>query len=186
MSAQIDWSKAPEDATHYHAATHGVFECWLKPGHAVRVSRREPDWREDEYADDLIATSAIKRPWSGEGLPPVGTVLEAIDKEFKGGTWTKVVVLAVGKHGNDDCLMVAEVIEGQSRPGAMVASLYTGWERSFRPIRTHEQIAADEREAAIKEACAVVGCSVGSWYGEVVAKVVDHMHSKQPTKQDGE
>ena len=45
--------------------------------------------------------------------------------------------------------MVAEVIDGQSRPGAMVASLYTGWERSFRPIRTPEQIAADEREAAV-------------------------------------
>ena len=76
MSEQIDWSNAPADATHYQAATHGVFECWLKPGHAVRVSRGEPDWREDDHADDLIATSAIKRPWSGGCLPPVGVVCE--------------------------------------------------------------------------------------------------------------
>ena len=76
--SEIDWSKAPAYATHYQAETHGVFECWLKPGHSVRVSRREQDWREDGYADDLIATSAIKRPWSGEGLPPVGVDIEVL------------------------------------------------------------------------------------------------------------
>ena len=139
MESKIDWSKAPADATHYQAATHGVFECWLKPGHAVRVSRREPDWREDDYADDLIATSAIKRPWSGEGLPPVGVVCEVDWCE----EWHKCEVIA---HFQQRCGMVAAFTVEISDGAKSLAAFGAG---SFRPIRTHEQIAADEREAAI-------------------------------------
>lgn len=140
MSEQIDWSKAPEGATHYQAATHGVFECWLKPGHAVRVSRRDPDWREDDYADDLIATSAIKRPWSGEGLPPVGVVCEV---EYDDGRqiWHEAEVIY---HKKDGPRIAAAMLIGEGRDKLV-------WVSQFRPIRTPEQIAADEREAAIKE-----------------------------------
>ena len=133
MSEQIDWSKAPADATHYQPATHGVFECWLKPGHAVRVSRGEPDWREDDYADDLIATSAIKRPWSGEGLPPVGVDIEVLH-ELYGWIGARVV-------GQDGEAAIVRTNDG-----------YAGvFPHQMRPIRTPEQIAADEREAAIDE-----------------------------------
>ena len=131
MSKEIDWSKAPADATHYQAATHGVFECWLKPGHAVRVSRREPDWREDDYADDLIATSAIKRPWSGEGLPPVGVVCMANGYQ----------VVIVAHHCNGIHAIYAE--------SEVDGLLYYGEPNEFRPIRTIEQIEADQREAQI-------------------------------------
>lgn len=139
MSEQIDWSEAPADATHYQAATHGVFECWLKPGHAVRVSRGEPDWREDDYADDLIATSAIKRPWSGEGLPPVGVVCEM----HYCGEWEKTEILCIGvKH-----VFIRQIaVTGEAFECSLNLSAC-----QFRPIRTPEQIAADEREAAIKE-----------------------------------
>jgi len=133
MESKIDWSKAPEDATHYQAETHGVFECWLKPGHSVRVSRREQDWREDGYADDLIATSAIKRPWSGEGLPPVGVVCMANGYQ----------VVIVAHHCNGIHAIYAE--------SEVDGLLYYGEPNEFRPIRTPEQIAADEREAAIDE-----------------------------------
>ena len=147
MESKIDWSKAPEDATHYQAATHGVFECWLKRGHAVRVSRGEPDWREDDYADDLIATSAIKRPWSGEGLPPVGVKVLIMNpekfaitdygQEFVGEECTVRAVfvndldyrmVAVEKVGGACCCFISEMCF---------------------PIRTPEQIAADDRESAI-------------------------------------
>lgn len=148
MSKQIDWSKAPDDATHYQAATHGVFECWLKPGHAVRVSRGEPDWRQDDYADDLIATSAIKRPWSGEGLPPVGVVCRIITNN---SAWWKYSGLTDGedvtvchsfKNSKGYDMVVVEACNG--------ACLAVTVE-CVAPIRTPEQIAADEREAAIGE-----------------------------------
>lgn len=133
MSEQIDWSQAPADATHYQAATHGVFECWLKPGHAVRVSRREQDWREDGYADDLIATSAIKRPWSGEGLPPVGVDIEVLH-ELYGWIGARVV----GKDGEAAIVRTNDGYAGVFR-------------HQMRPIRTPEQIAEDEREVAVAE-----------------------------------
>lgn len=137
---EIDWSQAPADATHYQAATHGVFECWLKPGHAVRVSRREPYWREDDYADDLIATSAIKRPWSGEGLPPVGVVCEF---QSRGEMWEPVKVFSVQYNHDESADILFTHAEGWGYVDSNMGRL--------RPIRTPEQIAADEREAAIKE-----------------------------------
>lgn len=138
MSEQIDWSKAPEDATHYQAETHGVFECWLKPGHAVRVSRREQDWREDGYTDDLIATSAIKRPWSGEGLPPVGVVCEA---NFV-GSWTE---FEMRYYGESYVIFKTQYEVQRTRIDFDTCGV------KFRPIRTPEQIAADERRKAIDE-----------------------------------
>lgn len=144
MSEQIDWSKAPADATHYQAATHGVFECWLKPGHAVRVSRGEPDWREDDYADDLIATSAIKRPWSGEGLPPVGVVCMANGYQ----------VVIVAHHCNGIHAIYAE--------SEVDGLLYYGEPNEFRPIRTPEQIAAELADQAIKEIAGII-CRDGAF-----------------------
>lgn len=148
MSEQIDWSKAPEDATHYQAATHGVFECWLKAGHAVRVSRREPDWREDDYADDLIATSAIKRPWSGEGLPPVGFVCEVRNKTpgYCAFPWEKCTI-ALTNIGANGCVQICTI----DHRGDFAIYYPEVDIIQFRPIRTPEQIAADEREAAIKD-----------------------------------
>lgn len=153
MSEQIDWSKAPADATHYQAATHGVFECWLKPGHAVRVSRRDTDWREDDYADDLIATSAIKRPWSGEGLPPVGVVCRKCYNSP--GEYYSVKVLAHDSHDGEVVIYrwIDGPLEGDLGQSTMHLNMASGsnahW--SFRPIRTPEQIAHDKRESAINE-----------------------------------
>ena len=146
MSEKIDWSKAPEGYPLWITDDGGMINpCWHKEEADKYVDIRGCFW--SKWSGGFTVHTRPTTPsWSGEGLPPVGTVLDAIDKEINGGTWSRMVVLAVGKHGQDDCLMVAEVIEGQSRPGKMVASLYTGWERSFRPILTQDQITTDERE----------------------------------------
>lgn len=165
MSEKIDWSKAPADATHYQAATHGVFECWLKPGHAVRVSRREPDWREDDYADDLIATSAIKRPWSGEGLPPVGVDLQWFSSVY-GWIGGKVVA-------HDEQTTIVRHNDG-----------YEGcYLHNLKPCKTPEQIAADEREAAIERACAdiekrIEGFNVQLSYSLAIRATIEAMIDK--------
>ena len=184
MSEQIDWSKAPEGAMVLLKHVRDNRYAW-----AVSHAEESDAWIVDDtgYSFRLMASCwrvVSNRPttpsWSGECLPPVGTVLEAIDKEINGGTWSKMVVLAVGKHGKDDCLIVAEVIEGQSRPGTMVASLYTGWERSFRPIRTKDQISADEREAAIDQMVADTQAAHG--LAEAFGMLHDDGYRKQEAK----
>ena len=147
---EIDWSKAPADATHYNPT---CFD-WYKVGSHEPFFWNGRAWAPARFWDDR-KHDCIQRPttpsWSGEGVPAVGATLEATDKTLNDGVWTKVVILAVGKHGKDDCVLMAEVLDDKGRPGTMVASLYTQYEGCFRPIRTPEQIAADEREAAIDE-----------------------------------
>lgn len=88
----------------------------------------------------------IARPtsWTGEGLPPVGTELEAgfACEEFE--TWHKGVCVAVGEdpEGREEFCVV--------KFGTKLA-MYTDEGRRMRPIRTPEQVAADERTRAIDE-----------------------------------
>lgn len=75
-------------------------------------------------------------PWSGDGLPPVGTECECQDNNLR---WKRGVIVHAG---TDRGLSVAvmqcadEILWGESG--------------EFRPIKTPAQIAADEREAAIE------------------------------------
>ncbi|MEN9436587.1 MAG: hypothetical protein RIR09_1242 [Pseudomonadota bacterium] len=151
MSEQIDWSKAPADATHHIAENNSTFECWLKPGYAVRVSRGSSDWVSNDYADKLIADCATERPttpsWSGEGLPPAGVVCEAAIPHTGGPNnersfiWIEGRVIAYHEIKGRQYAWFAEDDDGFYPPGVF----------EFRPIRTPEQIAADEREAAVKD-----------------------------------
>lgn len=74
--------------------------------------------------------------WTGEGLPPVGTVCEVDYCE----SWQRCEVVA---HFRQRCGMVAaftvDLVDGAK-------SLDAFGSESFRPIRTPEQIAAEERE----------------------------------------
>lgn len=75
-------------------------------------------------------------PWTGEGLPPVGTVCE-VDIE---SDWEEATViahdsqLAIVRRFSDECLMYDPVGTAQ-----------------VRPIRTPEQIEAEEREKAVRQ-----------------------------------
>ena len=76
--------------------------------------------------------------WTGEGLPPVGTVCEAMLPSMN-HQWAEAVV--VWHHPEHEGSAV--VVHGGGR--------LTGWSSAFRPIRTPEQIAAEERKQAISE-----------------------------------
>lgn len=72
---QIDWSKAPEGATHYLPETDRYRACWAKEGYSMRCGTQDA-WISDEL--DSVRHLMIPRPtvWNGEGLPPVGMVCE--------------------------------------------------------------------------------------------------------------
>ena len=153
MSEQIDWSKAPEGATHYLAENkkHGWFACWYKYGSNEWLCMSDSNrhgWIADNDDVELFEPMLIKRPttpsWSGEGLPPVGAVCEM----KYCGEWEKTEILCIGvKH-----VFIRQIaVTGEAFECSLNLSAC-----QFRPIRTPEQIAADEREAAIKEIASVI------------------------------
>jgi hypothetical protein len=141
MSDVIDWSNAPDWADK-HGFT-GAFKSavWFDDK-KYTYDDGQQDGKEFFYTD--ACTYAAKdfsqvseRPatasWSGEGLPPVGTACE-VDGE-------KVVVVA--HHCNGVHAIYAESLTD--------GLLCYGDPGEFRPIRTPEQIAADEREASVMQ-----------------------------------
>lgn len=86
----------------------------------------------------------VDRPstWTGEGLPPAGTVCEVLNNTLDRPEWERCTILFMGKF--------KAVYESESCH-ERVADVSEDWMISFRPIRTPEQIAADERRAAILE-----------------------------------
>lgn len=131
---EIDWSKAPTDATHYNQ-----FAChWIKHlGNGSYQFLKGDEW---EMGFGCMDSRYIERPepeaWSGEGLPPVGTVCEAWHNGCAQG------VVQVRYSGG--CMVLWNVKLKHEQCSA--SENYT-----FKPIRTPEQIAAEEREKAIEE-----------------------------------
>lgn len=143
MSKEIDWGKAPTDATHYLPGDDDNHECWLKSGFAVRLDRNSHDWFDDFSTHRKIEEGlAIPRPttpsWAGEGLPPVGVVCEA---NFV-GEWKRFEMRYYGE---------AHVVFKTAFEVQRARYDFDTCGVKFRPIRTPEQIAADEREAACEE-----------------------------------
>jgi hypothetical protein len=139
----IDWSKAPEGATHcwpaepeFFKKMEGTWYVWFKN------ARR---WELATIPERL--KQLVDRPspaWSGEGLPPVGTVCEY---NLKAGPWFKCEIRYVLDNDQDpeadgwQAVIWCPHLEKEQMAKA------SGF--NFRPIRTPEQIAADEREAEI-------------------------------------
>ena len=92
---------------------------------------------------ELNASKVVE--WDGEGLPPVGSTCEHSTDDNKNdsadGGWKKVKIVGHHQFHNDDYLCAVWV------SGTDVN--YSSEGEHFRPIRTAEQVAAEEREKAI-------------------------------------
>lgn len=146
--SQIDWSKAPEGATHFHPELEGKFSArWF-----MEVMGGWRVWHMGKWQDCIPSVSGISpdrfiehpQAWAGEGLPPVGTVCEL--RHAPGG-WGRATITHQGKgltawlwdHVNPDQVEYADC------PDRL----------EFRTIRTKAQIAAEEREKAVSEMLAM-------------------------------
>lgn len=152
MSKEIDWSMAPEGATH----------CTLKPkdnnmyrsvfwrvvdGKAVEAWPVGDDWSAQghfEYGPEGCNTylqhASVERPssaWTGTGLPPVGTVCEFYSEEDE--EWLEGKIIA---HGVDEGRKLA-IMQCDD-------SVWMGEDHEFRVKRTSEQIAAEERDKKVE------------------------------------
>jgi len=140
----IDWSKAPEGATHYYDKTGE----WYKVAGSGDAMAWTGSWVEATMYG-YRAAACIPRPapsWNGTGLPPVGMNLECSYSAEDFGAWHKGECISRGKspEGIEICVI---------KSGKTVA-LYRSSE-FLRPIRTPQQIAADERQYACEEMLAV-------------------------------
>ena len=85
----IDWTEAPDDATHWDALG-GCF-CneqgwWIDEKY---ITRNHLYWGDRHYIPRPVEPATTT--WDGTGFPPVGTICECL---FNDG-WVKVVVLSV-------------------------------------------------------------------------------------------
>ncbi|AAF80824.1 conserved hypothetical protein [Pseudomonas phage D3] len=148
----IDWSKAPEGATHWEPKGTGFGEGWMK-----KVGNEWSYWLEGSevwagvWADCFVSAereatfeARPQESWNGQGLPPVGTLCEWHGPNSDGPdgwVYTESNVVAY----TDDGLFIC-----MQKPGCWpVVQRIDNCE--FRPLRTPEQIAAEEREKAISE-----------------------------------
>lgn len=139
---EIDWSKAPGDAIG--AFSQGESQTFF-------VKTKEPsDYMNRPGYKGLRCDGNVyhvftefwawsERPWAGEGLPPVGVECE------------------VKNDINDGWDRVDEVLAHTTIKGAVVAvfkrddRVFYSPADAFRPLRTPEQIAAEERQRAIEQ-----------------------------------
>lgn len=154
MAPTIDWSQAPDYATHYDELAE-VF-C-NKRGYWCA----DCYWRADPGQEDWGTSRYIPRPtstWNGEGLPPVGTHC-AHQGTAHNLDWQEVVVLA----HTEVCGRQVAVFQY-----ANIVSYSSA--QYFRPIRTPEQIAADERLHNVRNACSAIAETLDDLRGKTMVE----------------
>lgn len=140
----IDWSKAPEGATHFSPAFKDFIDLWAKKEGDQWMYRANGEKIWHHGPGPSQGERYISRPieWNGEGLPPVGTVCEFNDG--CGGGYKKVEIMYVSAQ--------TILVKFDGSPNEDVEGAYSPHESLyFRPIRTAEQIAAEARMACAKE-----------------------------------
>ena len=150
MSEQIDWSKAPEgamvllkhvrDDSYAWAVSHSEdARAWHKRNIKCSFHLMASMWT-------VVAERQTTQSWSGEGLPPVGAVCEL--RCLPVGGWGKAEIKYMSE---TQC--VWRWLREDGGYQVELAEVPDVTRMAFRQIRTPEQIAADERDEAIKRAC---------------------------------
>ncbi|QPZ69378.1 hypothetical protein [Pseudomonas aeruginosa] len=145
----IDWSTAPEGATHWEPKSYYFAEGWMrKVGNEWSFwSEVSESWVRGTLTCNVSGEREAKfeaRPqesWDGQGLPPVGTVCE-----YKYTHWPEYHKCEI-RYISAASLIVYD--HGQEQ-------YYRTCDMLFRPVRTLEQIAAEEREKAALEMAALM------------------------------
>ena len=155
QAAELKW---PDGATHFTPRQTGnsnsVF--WkVENGKAVTgwpyyggefhsPSTDIPEDKVWQYPDTIPRPTEPAVEWDGESRPPVGTVCEA---QIPSNKYQWECCEIVWHHPDSDGS--AAVVHGEGR--------LLSWSGNFRPIRTQEQIATEEREKAITDIAVIMG-----------------------------
>lgn len=179
----IDSSKAPSDTAVWCEAInaeHRKYSGWhekmlgggYRPVGPDRINMSS--WIQ---CNEGVLYQVYERPkpgaWSGEGLPPVGIEIEAnfpVRDSHAGSVtykWRRVIVAVAGiPRADKECLCYD------------VETTAPAWVDEFRPLRTPEQIAAEERDSAIKEIGLVTGLRARDGQIEVATRLYEAGYRK--------
>lgn len=139
-------SKIPEGATHTYTDSSGTTYYRKKVGDEWFVCADGEWWVVPGPAVDRYELIQAKPEWSGEGLPPVGMVIEFMKLNAppkENGEWTKGDVRYLS-----DCTIVIG--------GDRCEHVHHPRNLFYRPIRTPEQIASAEKGRAVSEMLCIV------------------------------
>ncbi len=166
------WSKAPEGFDIHISWGDGHAYFYRESGD--RFTRENDHYAKKSDLAEMPEVVVTRRAWSGAGLPPVG-----VECEFK----------SVGHHDEPEfkwCIFRGKtqfggyIIEHYQRPEAPIttADAFDPALTYFRPIRTAEQIAAEEREKAIDDIAKILD-SLWSSEREAAGFLYDAGYRKQ-------
>lgn len=131
---EVDWSNAPVGATHLYELS-GEWYCLTQKSLLVWCN----GWLPSGSPERIPELVEIPKAWSGEGLPPIGTICEWFSYEY-GWLGGKVV-----GHDNDVTIV---------RHNAGYEGCHS---HRIRPIKTPEQLAAEKaREAALDKMYGII------------------------------
>jgi hypothetical protein len=145
---EIDWSKAPDWAKQVGETRTGRHICWIgddlygyvgqEPKHYDLA--KGPGYPGHRCLDEfeIIADRPKVEPWNGEVLPPVGVPIEYRRRYAPNGVWHQTQINFLSGQHVIYCDSDGE--EVRDNPSDI----------EFRPIRTPEQIAAEERKVGIQ------------------------------------
>ncbi|MBF8746860.1 hypothetical protein [Pseudomonas monteilii] len=146
---KIDWRMAPDWADgHGLIAFQGFTEVWISAEQYSVVGREggpypwgggKGDTRHNHTRGQVQYITPRPERWDGTGLPPVGAVCERRFHDKEGSSWQRVTITA---HGHKKIMCLEETGDEWA---------HFGLEVSFRPARTPEQIAEEERLAGLNE-----------------------------------
>ncbi|MCV4343279.1 hypothetical protein [Pseudomonas capsici] len=177
----IDWSKAPAHATHWCPGNAKIEAGWIyAPGgnngvfhscYADKGLEHIPDFPEWRKARLVPRPAEVK--WSGEGLPPVGAVCEVFDCTHDyclrfNGQHVEILLHRTDSEGDRVAVFAADDFEYHALT-----------EKRFRPIKTPEQIAAEERAKHIAEIAKETGLRMRDGAVAVATAIYDAGYRKQ-------
>jgi hypothetical protein len=181
MSQDI-WADAPTDATHYDPIDKNFLR---ELDRVLLLHHNTKGWgytHHSQYAskvEDCRQPLMLRPAWTGEGLPPAGTVCERRFPNVGGSSWRQITILFIGD----------QKIFYRDEAGEEWANLPDDVE--LRPIRTAEQIAADERLHKVRNAFTAIGRGIEKWNTSTdcsaamratVEAMIDAGYRKEPTQ----
>ena len=122
--------------------------------------------------DALKAEKVVE--WTGEGLPPVGTVCEI--RAHKLNDWHEAKIAFSSRN-----VVVWDWVGEPSINGLCTAYAHA---IEIRPIRTPEQIAAEERKTEILEMIDTFGLDTAIWGRDAVMEICGHLWEAGYRKQE--